>query len=393
MPDQQFQGGEKIPFDPSMLGESAEKRDTSIVQPKLADVTDDLAAQLFGAQDENEDAPDPEASVAPKEMEDGENEDEKEAAAPETGESEQDGQATDDDEGNAGYTLAEAAKALGVDAESLYAMDISVDVDGESQKMSIGELKDAYNQLRTGGSTAQTEALNTRVQEVEQREGALQQQIEQRIAAIGQIEQETLSAQMQMHQAQQTMQALEGEAGQKLASEDPGRLALLKQNAIQQYQAAQGQLGQHQQQAQQQIQQRLQAEAQEAVRKVPGWADEAGRPVIETIQRDRAAMAAVASDYGVTAQEIESQADHRTLWMLRDLAKYKAQLANAKPEARKRAPKQRLSLKALAASRNTGDSAAKTNLDALIKHARDTKSPRATVDAGTAMLQQAGLFR
>lgn len=190
-------------------------------------------------------------------------------------------------------------------------LDVPKSVSEQLKELKEGNLRQADYTRKTQELSGLRKTLETREQELAQREAALAQHLQQ-------------------------VQPQEPD-WQKLAEEDPMGWQLQKMEWDKQQSERQQLQRQYQHQQEHHRQQVIQQEAQKLVEKIPEWKDEA------VYQKDFEGIAKVATGvYGYTPEEIESLIDHRAYAVLRDAMLYRQTKASVETAKAKVAEKPKL---------------------------------------------------
>ena len=217
-------------------------------------------------------------------------------------------------------TFKELAEVLEVEPEFLYNLEFKLGGSGESR--TLGSIKDQLQDQET--LTRARTQLETQRNEFQQQQQAWQQQVAQSRQQVLQAPQEVMQAQAEIVAWTKAGEHLEANKDQF----DPGTLALKKQEVMTGIQSAQARLqdvtGRLRGESDQMFRQKMVEEAQQLRAKVPEWTDPS------KAQQGRAEITGMMQEYGFTPDALNTIGDHRYIVMLRDLARLKSELANAK---------------------------------------------------------------
>jgi hypothetical protein len=233
-------------------------------------------------------------------------------------------------EGDDRFTIVDLAKAIEVEPEYLYGVQIPLP-DGE-EPITIGQMKDQWKEMRKA-------AVDSKKYESERSELISQQErLKQELAAAKQTPQVPYNK--QMVEAEAIVMAIANEYQttdwQTLERNDPARAALKRQKLTEAMEVAQTHRNNLMVQTMQVMQaervQQVQQEVTKARSSIEGWSDE------KKFQQDWSEMAATMKEYGFGDHEIGLVFDARTQKMLHDFVKLrqankegKAKLQNVQP--------------------------------------------------------------
>lgn len=293
--------------------------------------SDVLEEFLQGTDTQNSDEPEGTGESLEVEQTAEPSDDGQEAVDDVEGESPEAEQADDDTLGDEDeqQTIAEAAEALGVEPEQLYALVVP---DGTDEPKTVGELKDEVRELRQQVATGSSETAA----ELDKRRLELDQFTEQRLAAIGQVEADYLDQAGLLRQAERALEALKGEEGHKLAAEDPSKYSLAMVKATTQKAEAEQKLAHYQQNQQSILSRRMGEEAFKTAKVMPGWLTPQGHINTAKVQADHAEwLVELGPEYEVGIEEVAQVIDSRFVRMMRDLADFHRKAKAATPERAK----------------------------------------------------------
>jgi len=276
--------------------------------------------------------------------------------------------ANDDDAGtgdDSTYTPKELAEAIGWDTEDLY-NSVMIPMDDGQPAVALGDFKNTHQNL-----VRDHELLKTQMTE---QTGMLQQ------AQTGFAQGQQMSAEMQ--EAQSYLSSInrmeEGTNWKELEEDDPTEAVLKRQKFQKARDDVMQQMGQIQNQQKQAHAVMLQQAGIKMVELIPAWKDDKAK------QADQDVMRAHMHTAGFADMEIDSIADPRVMFLMKELIDLRALQANAKNAIRKvrKAPK------VLAGNRGVRRAKAGERTKAYVAQAKKTGTKGDTLNAVKSIIAQ-----
>lgn len=223
-------------------------------------------------------------------------------------------------------TITQLAETLEIDPSEFYSLQVPL-ADG-MEPLSLGEIKDRYQEY----ASKKDELEQGQIAFQAERDALLNEVTQLKTQAVSQGTQtskEMIEAQGLLQAIQAQYESIDWDAAEK---ENPAEAVLYKQKLNDAYGGAKMQLQNVMQQTQVQQQASMKQyytqQWGQTLERIPEWKDK------ETYISDRAALESVAMDYGFSPDETKQIADARTVKLLHDYAKLKAELAGANANAK-----------------------------------------------------------
>lgn len=211
---------------------------------------------------------------------------------------------------NDDYNVSDLSKAIGVEAEDIYNMQISL---SEGHKpVRLGDIKDSFQTVNHENEELKSQ-LESQAEQIQQAQAGLTQN--------QQVSNEMMQVQGEIASIQQQFNGINWADEE---AENPGHAALMRQKLNEQYQSAQNKAVQLDQLQSQQKQQFLAGQHKKMYEILPEWKDDAVK------RADQDLIRSTLKNNGYSDDEINKIADPTVLKMVRRLAQFEANELKAK---------------------------------------------------------------